>query len=92
MESMDDYLSRVLDLYEVHLETRVEHDFDVFDIPPHFNTPENQKVVREFYSLDGEYSVRKLKFVVDNRYTMEIFTPYVCYCCNDEGKTIETLR
>ena len=93
-ESIDDYIIRTLDLCDVNLEARWEHNFDVFDVSPQFGKlQDNQKIVREYYTTNVEGCLlRKLTFVVENRYIMEIFTPYVCYCCSDEGKTIETLR
>ena len=67
----------------------------MFDDKPIFpDSDENDKCIEEYYYGKDEVKegrVRKLSFIVDNIH-MSIYTPFVCYVCNDDGKTFETLR
>jgi hypothetical protein len=93
-ESFDAYLSRVGLEHGCH---RLLHNFEkhVFDDKPIFpDSDENDKCIEEYYYGKDEVKegrVRKLSFIVDNIH-MYIYTPFVCYVCNDDGKTFETLR
>jgi hypothetical protein len=93
-ETFEEYLRRI-DIPGSNFCMRKTHGFDdVFDGNPIFPDfdPDHDKNIIEYHKYHGDdYKVRCLSFIVNNIH-MSIYTPFVCYVCNDDGKTFETLR
>jgi hypothetical protein len=94
LETFDEYLQRVTHP-SGHDCARKVHGFnDVFDGKPIFPDfdPDHDKNIVEYHKGDSaDYRVRCLSFIVNDTF-MAVYTPFVCYVCNDDGKTFETLR
>ena len=93
-ETFEVYLQRIASPKIKNCHRKVHGFDDVFDGKPIFPDfdPDHDKNIIEYHKGDSDdYRVRCLSFIVNNTH-MTVYTPFVCYVCNDDGRTFETLR